>query len=117
MSGLKGGNPQTKDWGTAQKYASGTETTDKKNLVPPLTFATLFTKYGFDRIEFMSVDVEVVELIVLGTIDFSKVIVHYIVVEANAPVEPWTKLLIKNGFRVMKTGPSKDLMYPNTYDV
>jgi FkbM family methyltransferase len=117
MSGLKGGNPQTKDWDTAQKYASGAETTVKKNIVPAVTFATLFTKYGFDRIEFMSVDVEGAELIVLSTIDFSKVSVHYIVVEANPPVEPWTKLLLENGFRVMKTGPGKDLLYPNTYDV
>ena len=62
-------------------------------------------------------DVEGAELIVLSTIDFSKVSVHYIVVEANPPVEPWTKLLLENGFRVMKTGPGKDLLYPNTYDV
>ena len=74
-----------------------------------------FTCTGFYRIDFMSVDVEGAELIVLSTIDFNEVAIHYIVVENNAPTQPWTDLLVSKGFEVMVPG-SAPLQSANIYD-
>jgi FkbM family methyltransferase len=113
MSGIKGINPQTKDWATAQKYAKEQGTTVAKHTIPAVSFAELFKKHQFDSIEFMSVDVEGAELIVLSTIDFDAVDIHYIVVEANPPVQPWIDLLTSKGFRVMQ----RELMWKNDFDI
>lgn len=62
----------------------------------------------------MTVDVEGAEMIVLSTIDFAAVTIHYIVVELNPPVQPWTDLLISKGFAVMDAEGSGGKHYFHT---
>ena len=102
MSGILGSNDWTSTWAIAQAKAKEERINVTKHRIPSISFADLFKKHGFHTIELVSVDVEGAELIVLSTIDFSAVDIHYIVVEANPPVQPFVDLLQRNGFVRMK---------------
>ena len=113
MSGLRGSNPHVVDEQAARDYATESGTSFTVSKVAAVTFAALFEEHRFERIELLSVDVEGAELNVIETIDFTAVSIHYIVVELNPPVEPWTALLLRNGFRVMD---ESQLTYGNNHD-
>lgn len=61
------------------------------------SFAQLFERHNFTRIDFLSVDVEAQELGVLSSIDFDSTYVRVVVTETASPQV--AELLRRNGFR------------------
>lgn len=57
---------------------------EKKGVCPAISFNNLNQKYGFTKIDFMSIDVEGYELEVLDGIDFNRLEINFLLIEVNS---------------------------------
>lgn len=119
-TGVSGLESTQQDWlrrgGNGTQHAKGARLQVRREMLPLRAFADIFAENNITRIDFLSVDVEGAEQLVLDSIDYTAVSIRAIVVERPQPNT--TQLLERNGFHDLGVGVGTlgDRVFANVRD-